>query len=78
MTENHEKMNRELVALGEALSEMVMNNMAANDFVMRWAEMSYEHFVATMDVDPEPKIRDELFCQYQVQAWNKIMSLISI
>lgn len=78
MTMTQEQLNTVLKTLCERLSEMIMNDDGANDFVMRWAEMSYEHFVTAAGVDPEPRIRDELFCQYQVLAWNRIMSLISI
>lgn len=56
----------------ERLREQVMEDPQAKAYVDQYATKCLEHLDATLGVFVEPKIWDELFCQYQNQAWNKL------
>lgn len=61
----------------ETLRERIMEDSLANKFVDEYATKCLEHLDATLGVFVEPSVWDELRCQYQNQAWNKLFLAIA-
>lgn len=78
MRMTREQLTEELGSLTEELVEMIMNNDRANEYVLRCSELDYEHFRTSIGQDLPEEVRDELMCQYQVQAWNNLFRSLKI
>lgn len=56
----------------EAIREAIMEIPYAQKYVNDYADMALEHFQSNVDMITDQDILDELRCQYQWQAWNKL------
>lgn len=62
--------------LCERLNEMIMEDVEAQAWVNDYAKKCLIHVLGEC---PEymTEIQEELYCQYQVQAWNKLFHKIA-
>jgi len=61
----------------ETLREQIMDNVDAQIYVNAYADKCVRHFEEQADVILKEQVHEELFCQYQVQAWNKLFASIA-
>ena len=62
----------------ENLREMIMEHKPAQDAVNAYAKMAIDHFQNNADLITNQDVLEELFCQYQNQAWNMLLLTIAI
>lgn len=60
----------------ETLREQIMDNDDTVAVVSQYATQCLEHFESMVDMITDQDVKDELFCQYQNQAWNKLFNLL--
>lgn len=64
----------------EELREMILENATMIQYVNDYAALGLKCLRSSMGPEelPIPKaVEDELICQYQTQAWNKVFTAIS-
>lgn len=64
--------------LTERLTEMVMEDTEAQNWVNNTAQEWLDHFLSNVDLITDQDVLDELLCQYQVVAWNKLFREVMI
>lgn len=64
--------------LTERLTEMVMEDTEAQNWVDNTAQEWLDHFLSKADLITDQDVLDELLCQYQVMAWNKLFREVMI
>ena len=64
--------------LTERLTEMVMEDTEAQNWVNNTAQEWLDHFLSSVDLITDQDVLDELLCQYQVVAWNKLFREVMI
>lgn len=62
--------------LVERLREMILEDTGATAYVLNEASNSLAHIEKVYGKIADDRIRDELLCQYQVQAWNVLFKRI--
>jgi len=62
----------DLGVLSERLREHIMEDPEAQKYVNDYAEDGLNHFLSQVTTHPRQEVLDELTCQYQCQAWNKL------
>lgn len=66
-------------ALTERLTEMVMEDTEAQNWVNNTAQEWLDHFLSTTNTVGTPQnVLDELLCQYQTVAWKNLFREVMI
>jgi hypothetical protein len=63
-------------ALVEALQESILDNPLANEYVDYYAKIALDHFQSQVGKITDPAYLEELRCQYQWHAWNRLFLAI--
>lgn len=64
--------------LTERLTEMVMEDTEAQNWVNNTAQEWLGYFLDNVDLVIDQDVQDILLCQYQVVAWNKLFREVMI
>jgi len=61
----------------DRLREMIMEDLAANDYVNQYAQGALNQFLTTFpEVELSKDVRDEMISQYKVSAWFVLFNRI--
>lgn len=67
-----------LEVLTERLTEMVMEDTEAQNWVNNTAQEWLDHFLSKADLITDQDVLDELLCQYQTVAWKNLFREIML